>query len=487
MGGLIKGLLAQIQSWFGIYNVVHYGADPTGANDSTTAIQNAINAADGSGMIKVPPGTYSVTGITLKSGTKIVGSGRHNTKIILANTTNVDVLTTVNDAQNIESSDITVDGNSANNTSGEGISFPYNASGASHCHIYRATIQNIAKIGIDFGTVSTECTITDCTISSTGADAIYMGEPLDATISRVKIYDANTGNNANVGAITLLYHWTNMRIENVEIDNSGTGSSTGFGIFANATQTANNLVITGCIMQNFGSHGIMVYANNAAVTNVNIGNCIVSNAGKTDGSGTGVYVVQAGTGTVNKINISNVLSDTSAGYGIEVVGNQFTITGCTVINGGDPGIHAQGSSFTISGNYSNNPGGGFGITLNACSKGTVTGNVCEGNGYGGIGVYGASGDHLNITGNACMNNGVLAGGSTWEYAGIAINPTAPATYLVVQGNQCTDTQTTKTQTYGINEANGNYNFIANNDVRGNATTNLNITGANTTNQGNLIA
>ena len=46
-----------------IYNVVtSYGADPTGANDSTVAIQNAINAAGtaGGGVVYLPAGTFKV-------------------------------------------------------------------------------------------------------------------------------------------------------------------------------------------------------------------------------------------------------------------------------------------------------------------------------------------------------------------------------------------------------------------------------------------
>ena len=43
-------------------NVLAYGADPTGATDSTTAIQNAVNivAASGGGRVYFPRGTYLV-------------------------------------------------------------------------------------------------------------------------------------------------------------------------------------------------------------------------------------------------------------------------------------------------------------------------------------------------------------------------------------------------------------------------------------------
>jgi hypothetical protein len=69
-GGLLTLWTAAQQS---VYNVCSptYGADPTGAADSTTAIQNAINAAQsaGGGVVYFPAGTYLVT----PSGSPAVG------------------------------------------------------------------------------------------------------------------------------------------------------------------------------------------------------------------------------------------------------------------------------------------------------------------------------------------------------------------------------------------------------------------------------
>ena len=42
-------------------NVVSYGADPTGASDSTSAIQDAVNALPATGgVVYLPAGTYAV-------------------------------------------------------------------------------------------------------------------------------------------------------------------------------------------------------------------------------------------------------------------------------------------------------------------------------------------------------------------------------------------------------------------------------------------
>jgi len=56
------------------FNVLNYGADPTGVANSTTAIQNCINAAK-DGTVIIPPGVYTVTSLTVDYATKIVGSG----------------------------------------------------------------------------------------------------------------------------------------------------------------------------------------------------------------------------------------------------------------------------------------------------------------------------------------------------------------------------------------------------------------------------
>jgi hypothetical protein len=64
-------------------NVVNYGADPTGVNDSTTAFANAIAAATSGQYVYVPNGTYKVGGLTLKSNVSIRGQSSAGTIINL--------------------------------------------------------------------------------------------------------------------------------------------------------------------------------------------------------------------------------------------------------------------------------------------------------------------------------------------------------------------------------------------------------------------
>ena len=53
-------------------SVLDFGADPTGVSDSTTAIQAAINT---SSYVYFPPGTYSVSNVTLASNSYLYGAG----------------------------------------------------------------------------------------------------------------------------------------------------------------------------------------------------------------------------------------------------------------------------------------------------------------------------------------------------------------------------------------------------------------------------
>ncbi len=62
----------------GIYNVkTQYGADSTGATMATTAIQNAINAANaaGGGIVYVPAGVYKCGNLVLKSNVSVYLAG----------------------------------------------------------------------------------------------------------------------------------------------------------------------------------------------------------------------------------------------------------------------------------------------------------------------------------------------------------------------------------------------------------------------------
>jgi len=72
-----------------VANILDFGADPTGATDSTAAIQAAINSfATGQGTVKFPRGSYLVTStLTVnQSGINLVGDGMRVSCIVFAPT-----------------------------------------------------------------------------------------------------------------------------------------------------------------------------------------------------------------------------------------------------------------------------------------------------------------------------------------------------------------------------------------------------------------
>lgn len=70
-GAVARTLLARLQD---TPTIVDFGADPTGAVDATTAIQNAVNACAG-GVLEVPAGTFTAAGpITITKPIKIRGA-----------------------------------------------------------------------------------------------------------------------------------------------------------------------------------------------------------------------------------------------------------------------------------------------------------------------------------------------------------------------------------------------------------------------------
>ncbi len=122
-----------------VFDVRDYGAVGDGSTDNTTAIQNAINAAAGSGtgwngagagtitgggIVYFPPGTYLTGQLVMANFVTLQGSGQRSTTIKLKNAANVDLIinhvstngTTDPNAEYCTIRDLTLDGNKTNQT-----------------------------------------------------------------------------------------------------------------------------------------------------------------------------------------------------------------------------------------------------------------------------------------------------------------------------------------------------------------------------------
>lgn len=111
----------------GIASVKDYGAVGNGSTDDTAAIQAGIDAvsAAGGGTLLLPEGTYIAAGLQMKASVYLQGSGERATTLKLKNSANTYLIADTRYVNNVlyssgpyGISNLTLDGNNANNTSG---------------------------------------------------------------------------------------------------------------------------------------------------------------------------------------------------------------------------------------------------------------------------------------------------------------------------------------------------------------------------------
>ena len=100
--------------------VTGFGADPAGVVDSTTVIQNALNAVPAAGgTVYFPAGTYKITAaLTVPAGTTLQGTGQAS---VINQTSTTAAGLSCTDAVGVQIRDLTIEGPSSG--SGTGISF----------------------------------------------------------------------------------------------------------------------------------------------------------------------------------------------------------------------------------------------------------------------------------------------------------------------------------------------------------------------------
>jgi len=209
----------------GCANVLDYGADPTGTNDSTTAIQAAVNAG---GAIYIPSGTYLVSDNIYTPSDKIIyGDGA--TSILKVSADNVVVLGNygleATALSNISICDLTIDGGGQTTNIYTG---------------YRSCIgiyySNASNIKVD-NVIVKKCGI------------IKQGDPLD---------------DASYGGYGIFFQSRHGELKNVRISNC-----TVFNIAGGGIQTGDGIAVNSF---HVGTGGYL--------TDVHISNCWISTVGR---------------------------------------------------------------------------------------------------------------------------------------------------------------------------------------------------------------
>lgn len=186
------------------YNVADYGATGDGTTDDTSAIEDAIAAADATngGTIYFPPGTYKITTTLSFTGGDyhLLGSGgRYSASIIHQVTSNTDALSFApssgtairTKASRIENLTIAGPGGAS---SGAGVRTT-NDVHMTHCFVYGF------YYGAYLGTASYYSLLFACTFTDCDHSGVYLNFTNNTTIDSCRFTGAFPGYSAPIGAL----------------------------------------------------------------------------------------------------------------------------------------------------------------------------------------------------------------------------------------------------------------------------------------------
>jgi hypothetical protein len=354
-GQAIIATSANAASWSAIagttdwINVVSgYGADPTGASDSTTAIQNALNAAGSNNGATVffPTGQYKISSVlTVPNNTSLLGSTLDQGATIIKQTTTNTNGITANNVIGLNIENLQIYGTS----SGTGIGLALTTTGAG---------------------ISAYVTMKNCTVAHFGSDGINVGTPIVSVFDRV-ISRLNGGHGFNIGgsgasggtSCVFLACYANANtnagyylntlqyssLSGCAADSNGTGyylngclgiSLNGCGTESNldnsVTYNGNGFVIYGGAA--IGIYSCFVYQNPAIsywITNT-ADSVELSGCSDSSPTGTATYSIKYDTSTTGSVLDARVTSPTSYvpqinvlndGSGNMIVGGALTVKG----------------------------------------------------------------------------------------------------------------------------------------------------------------
>lgn len=245
-------------------------------------------------------------------------------------------------------------------------------------------------------------------------------------------------------------------VTDVDIDGLGfDGNASALTNFQNVVQIFNSQRIRfrRCTFQN--TRGITLLLS-TSIQNCLIADCRFLNCGITGGVGganrkQAIAFVGATTGGTDSYG-NQVLNNTFENTGLDCVSwadqNYGQVSGNRMSVIGAAAVYCWNSRHTVISNNIIRTGGGVagpyavGIDVPSSDNITVTGNICYECSADGIGIYTTS-TRCVVSGNTCINND--QDNTVVKRAGIVVCGSGHT----ITGNVCTDTQTVKTQDYGI--------------------------------------
>jgi parallel beta-helix repeat protein len=421
------GPLANMRA--GVANVLDYGADRSGVNNSTNAFLNAIATGK---EVYAPYGTYLLTPDLIKIASKRVlfGDG-YDTELKQADGTSGTLIqsaatSNASPAIGITIRNLRVNGNRDNQD-----------------------LESQFGIGLHY---TRKAMLDGVYVHDTVRTAIYIAGS-KARVVNCEVWDIGLSGGSVVGMAGIVgdhnssasdapYDWivANNRIDGV--------LEHGIKLY----QGCDRSVIHGNVVNDTGWTGIHPWEGDDVVVS---SNTIV------DTYHDGILVWGDGTTNRGAVVTGNTVVGSETQFGIHVTAcDDATVTGNSVRGSLRAGIRVEsGDNFVVSQNVAVENG-----------KDAVQGML-------GIAVSGTNGI---VSGNVAKNNGLAAGGTA--SVGIRVS-VASTTDVIVSHNRCYDDQNTKTQNYGIRVIDGaDYVTLSHNNCRGNATaaTDISAGGANCT-------
>jgi parallel beta-helix repeat protein len=466
-------------------SVKDFGAVGDGVADDTAAIQAALNVG---GKIYVPKGTYLCSTVTVSSdNTHICGSKGATLK--LKNSVDVDLLDLSN-FDNLTISDITFDGNKANQTVDVN-SVCIRGDGNSNIVVQNCVIKNSALSGINIrnsdGVKVVNNLITDCGTKNSinSGDGIYLAFNSNDYVSGNSVINparigiilkGSVGANSSRGVVIGNYIFNSGEnaigtedgnvstlIVNNIVDTSGDNSfaSTKAGIVVG--ETGETVTVAGNRIVNAGSYGIEIVhgADETVVSNNNI-----SSSGSV-----GIFATAVdGSGGLDNLLINGNLVTTTVTDGIYVsaasanplisanLNKNINILNNVVRDAARDAIVCSAMlDFSVSNNSIHSTTTGAGIRVINSEEGSVCNNYITEVSTRGVYIQGAT---INCDNISVRDNTVIEAG-TW---GIFLTASDNGS---VMGNTIKNRTGSSTTTVGIrSEGAGNSNLIVNNDVRG---------------------
>ena len=297
-----------------VANVLDFGADASGATNSTVAIQAALNS--GTGAVYFPAGVYTVTSLTVPNFVSIIGESPVTTLIRTSSAT----ATVLSCGVSVEIKNVKI-ASSVTRTTGFYISAQENGFLVENCEF------EDYYIAISVGTIGNPVTV-------------------NARVFNCAFRSSNIASGS--GAVQFL-NFSNAQIANCVI--TGTSISTLQPDFGIRFQNGDTAFVTDC---NVTVHGKALNVDTPASLNcyaLTVVSCVFDSAHQIFGGSAVPSASFFATGNIYNTRIANCwfgLASTKSGCTLETTGagiiDGITFTGCEFTDNGENGLLASGAN-----------------------------------------------------------------------------------------------------------------------------------------------